>query len=244
VPDEVAAWAERELLAQLHEESPWLAAYPTISWFFLPVLLSKDGRETSRQFLREYAAGFPDADWEDGLQFYESFLDRGILEEYRYVMASKLGTTESFDLDRMRSAMSEFTVARLLDDAGYDVEPDVEVTTGHFIDFRVDRGGPAFLVEVTRPRPPDRRSAGTVGKAITETVDTKTTGQLAAHGGGITLFVDCSSFSADQWATVRRDHPSVAHRPAVVFRAHTDGHFEGYTLGSVPIDLPETFERV
>ncbi|MFW6437256.1 MAG: DUF5784 family protein, partial [Halococcoides sp.] len=57
VPDPIAEWAERELLAQLHEEAPWLADYDAISRFFLPVLLSKDGRHTSREFFQEHAAG-------------------------------------------------------------------------------------------------------------------------------------------------------------------------------------------
>jgi len=117
VPDAVSEWAERELLAQLHEESPWLAAYPHISEFFLPVLLSKDGRHTSREFLREYAAGFPDTDPEDGLAYYEELLASDALDD-RHVMAGKLGTSEHLNLGRMRSAMSEFTVAKLLHEQG------------------------------------------------------------------------------------------------------------------------------
>jgi hypothetical protein len=111
VPDGVAEWAEKELLAQLHEEAPWLAEYPTLSWFFLPVLLSKDGRDTSRAFLRDHAAGFPDADPDEALGFYEDFLAAGVLDDHRYTMASKLGTSERIDLVRMRATMAEFNAA-------------------------------------------------------------------------------------------------------------------------------------
>nr|WP_282594124.1 DUF5784 family protein [Halorientalis brevis] len=237
VPDGVAEWAETELLAQLHEESPWLEAYPNVSWFFLPVLLSKDGRHTTREFLKEHAAGFPDADTDEALGFYEELLDRDVFED-RYVMASKLGTSEQLHLDRMRSAMSEFTVARLLDDAGHEVTPEIEVTTGHFIDFRADSNGSGQLVEVTRPRPPSRRSASSPIASIRETAKTKTSGQLQAHDGGVTMFVDCSSFDDDDWKALLADQPDVRHKPAVVFRAHPNGRFEGYTKGSVPLALP------
>jgi len=243
VPSGIAEWAERELLAQLHEDAPWLADYPTISWFFLPVLLAKDGRHTSQEFLRDHAAGFPDADYEDALDFYESFLSSGAFDD-RYVMAGKLGVAENLDLGRMSSAMSEFTAAKLLSDAGYDVTPEIEVTTGHFIDFRADRDGEeGHLVEVTRPRPPDRRAADSAVTALRETAQTKTTGQLREHGGGITLFVDCSSFTDDQWAAICDAKPDVRHRPAVVFRARPDGSVEGYTQGSVPVDLPPAFRH-
>ena len=241
VPDGVADWAERELLAQLHEESPWLEDYPNLSWFFLPVLLSKDGRHTSREFLKEHAAGFPDADADEALSYYEELLDRGVLDD-RYEMAGKLGTSEQLNLDRMRSAMSEFTVARLLDDAGHEVTPEIEVATGHSIDFRADSNGSGQLVEVTRPRPPSRRSASSPITSIRETAQTKTSGQLKVHDGGVTMFVDCSSFSDADWGTIRGERPDVRHRPAVVFRARPDGQFEGYTKGSVPLELPDGIE--
>ena len=236
IPDGIAEWVESELLAQLHEEAPWLADYPTLSWFFLPVFLSKDGRETSRRFFTEHAAGFPDASSEDALGFYEEFLASGPLDEHRYVMASKLGTSERLDDFRMSASMSEFNVAWLLTEAGYDVAPEVEVTTGHSIDFRADPGG--VLVEVTRPRPPSRRAANTPVAAVRDTAETKTNGQLADHGGGVTLFVDCSSFPDDAWAAVMGEQPEVRHRPAVVFRLRPDGSVEGYTKGSVPLSLP------
>ncbi|MFB6201189.1 MAG: DUF5784 family protein [Halorhabdus sp.] len=237
VPTPIAEWAERELLAQLHEAAPWLAQYPALSRFFLPVLLSKDGRHTSREFFREYAAGFPEATRADGLSYYETFLADGPFEE-RHVMAAKLGTAEYLDLTRMSATMSEFTVAKLLMDAGYDVTPEIEVSTGHAIDFRADRDGVGYLIEVTRPMAPSDRSAGSAVRSIRETVETKTTGQLQAHGGGVTLFVDCSSFDDGEWRRLLEQRPSVGHRPAVVFRVRPGQSTDAYTIGSVPIDLP------
>ena len=235
IPPEIAEWVERELLAQLHEEAPWLADYPTLSWFFLPVFLSKDGRETSRAFFTEHAAGFPDATAEEALSFYEDFLATGALDDHRYVMAAKLGTSERLDDFRMSASMSEFNVAWLLTEAGYTVTPEVAVTTGHSIDFRADPGG--VLVEVTRPRPPSRRAANTPVAAVRDTAETKTNGQLSAHGGGVTLFVDCSSFPDDEWHALLAEQPDVRHRPAFVFRMRPDGRVEGYQKGSVPLDL-------
>ena len=236
-PHGVTRWAERELMAQLHEEAPWLADYEHLSWFFLPVFLSKDGRETSRNFFREHAAGFPDASDAEALQYLEDFLSTGVLDDHRYEMASKLGTSPSLDLVRMSAAVAEFTVAKILVDAGYDVTPEIEVTTGHSLDFRADHNGTGTLVEVTRPRPPNRRAASTAVAAVRETAQTKTSGQLKRHGGGATLFVDCSSFTDDDWAQVRGEQPDVRHRPAVVFRARPSGGIEAYAKGSVPLDL-------
>jgi len=238
VPDAVAEWAERELLATLHEEAPWLAEYPTISWFFLPVLLSKDGRHTSREFFRDHAAGFPESDRETALSYYEELLEGGVFPD-RYEMAAKLGTAETLNLTRMSATMSEFTVAKLLDDAGYDLAPENEVSSGHSIDFRVDGDNQTGrLVEVTRPLPPSERSAGSAVAAIKETVATKTGGQLADHGGGVTLLVDCSSFDDGEWSRILDARPEIGHRPAVVFRVRPGGNTAAYTLGSVPIDLP------
>ena len=237
VPTAVADWAERELLAQLEQETPWLGEYPILSQFFLPVLMSKDGRDTSRRFLREHAAGFPDADWRAALSFFEEFLATGAFDEHRHVMAGKLGTSERLDLGRMSAAMAEFTAGKLLADAGYEPVPEIEVTTGHSIDFRADPTG--ALVEVTRPLPPTRRSANSPVAAVRETAETKTNGQLEAHGGGVTLFVDCSSFPDDEWRAVLGERPEVRHRPAVVYRVRPDGHVEGYTKGSVPVDVAD-----
>ena len=246
IPYPVARWAQRELLADLRTEDPWLADYTHLSWFFLPVLFSKDGRHSTRTFFREHAAGFPDATRDDGLSFYESFLRTGALDEHRYEMASKLGTSPQVDPVRMASAMSEFTAAKLLTDAGYDVTPEIEVTTGHSLDFRAvsPGGGESPLVEVTRPRPPTRRHADTPVAAVRETAETKTSGQLQHHGGGAVLFVDCSGFRDDEWAAVRGEQPEVRHRPAVVFRARPSGAVEAYRKGSLPLDLGGAVEWV
>jgi hypothetical protein len=232
-PDAVARWAERELLAQLHEESPWLEPYPRLSWYFLPVFLSKDGRESTREFFRDHAAGFPDADRETVLQHYESILRTGALDENRHEMVGKLGTPKRVHVDRMAAAMSEFDAAGLLLAAGWEVTPEIEVSTGHSLDFRVQRPGAneTKLVEVTRPTPTGRRSAGTAAAALRDTAGQKTDGQLSAHGGGATLFVDCSGFPDDEWAAVRAERPDVGHRPAVVYRVRPGGRIEGYRRG-------------
>ena len=237
VPAAVAEWAERELLAQLHDESPWLEPYPHISWFFLPVFLSKDGRESTRRFFAEHAAGFPDAGRDEALGFYEAFLSGGTLDEERELMAGKLGTSKQLDLVRMSASMGEFNAAWILSRSGYDVHPEAEVTTGHSLDFRVEGGDHPTLVEVTRPLPPNDRAAGSPVVAVRETAQTKTSGQLAEHGGGATLFVDCSSFPDDDWAAVKGERPDVRHRPAVVFRVRPDGTVEAYRKGSVPLSL-------
>jgi hypothetical protein len=154
-------------------------------------------------------------------------------------MAGKLGTSASLDLVRMSAAIAEFTAARILTEAGYEVTPEIEVTTGHSLDYRATDPdtGAASLVEVTRPQPVSGRSASDPVAAVRDTAETKTSGQLEAHGGGVTLFVDCSSFPADDWAAVREARPEVRHRPAVVLRARPSGHVEAYRKGSVPIDL-------
>ena len=237
-PEAVTDWAERELLAQLHEESPWLAAYPTLSWFFLPAFLSKDGRETTRAFFRDHAAGFPETDHETACAFYDTFLEGGVLDDYRFVMASKLGTSEHLDLTRMSATMGEFDAAKLLSDAGFDLEPEAGVTTGHSIDYRISRDDiDPKLVEVTRPLPPGERAANSPTAAIRDTAATKTDGQLEAHGGGVTLFVDCSSFPESAWRKIDEKRPDVGHRPAVVFWMRPTGRVEGYRRGSVPFDL-------
>ncbi|APW96957.1 hypothetical protein CHINAEXTREME_03865 [Halobiforma lacisalsi AJ5] len=243
VPYHVARWAQRELLATLHEEDPWLTDYPYISWFFLPVFMSKDGRESTRAFFREHAAGFPDAGRREATRFFEEFLKTGVFDEYRHVMAGKLGTSNHVDRVRMSATMGEFIAAKILTDAGYDIVPEIEVTTGHSLDFRADDAETNALVEVTRPQPPTNRSAAGPVAAVRDTAETKTNGQLAKHGGGAVLFVDCSSFRDDSWAAVRDERPDVRHRPAVVYRARPDGHVEGYRKGSVPLDL-ETNDAV
>ncbi|MFB6130781.1 MAG: DUF5784 family protein, partial [Salinigranum sp.] len=184
---------------------------------------------------------FPDATADEALSFYDSFLGTGVLDPYREVMAGKLGTSKRMDLTRMSAAMGEFNVAKLLHDRGYDLEPEAEVTTGHSLDYRAERDGRVDLVEVTRPLPPNRRSADSPVTAVRDTVETKVRGQLQAHGGGAVLFVDCSSFPDDDWIAVRDERPDVRHRPAAVFRMRPDGRVEGYTKGSIPLDLGGTF---
>lgn len=237
VPDPIADWAERELLAELYEAEPWLEAYPTLAWFFLPVLCSKDGRESTRTFFREYSAGFPNTSREEALGFYEEFLATGVFDADRHVMAGKLGTSPVVDETRMAAAMGEFTVAKLLRNAGYDLTPEIEVTTGHSLDFRAVRGDTGTLVEVTRPLPPSRRSVDSAVAAIRETAGSKSGGQLSEHGGGATLFVDCSSFPDGAWAAITDARPTVSHRPAVVFRVVPGEGVDGYAIGSVPLDV-------
>jgi len=53
-------------------------------------------------------------------------------------MASKLGTSAGVDLTRMQATMGEFNVAKLLHDADHDFEPEVELGSGHALDFQVD----------------------------------------------------------------------------------------------------------
>lgn len=231
----VARWAQRELLATLAEEAPWLAAYEYVSWFFLPVFFSKDGRETTRAFFRDHAAGFPDSDRETALSFYEEALATGTLDDFRYTMASKLGTSEHVDMVRMRATMAEFNAAKLLSDAGYAFTPEVAMDSGHALDFRVH--DPDVLVEVTRPEPPTRRRAGTPAAALRETVDGKRGDQLQAHSEAV-IFVDCSSFRDDEWNAVAAERPHPGHEPAVVYWLRPDGRTEGYTCGDVGLSVP------
>ncbi|WP_394740719.1 DUF5784 family protein [Natronococcus roseus] len=242
VPYHVARWNQRELLATLHETDPWLADYPYLSWFFLPVFMSKDGRDSTRAFFREHAAGFPDAGRREATRYFEDFLETGVLDDYRSIMAGKLGTSNHVDRVRMSAAMGEFIAAKILTDAGYEVTPEIEVTTGHSLDYRAEDEETNRLVEVTRPQPPANRAAAGPVAAVRDTAETKTDGQLAEHGGGAVLFVDCSSFRDDAWAAVRGEQPDLRHRPAVVYRARPNGHVEGYRKGSVPLEFGDSIE--
>ncbi|MFB6307987.1 MAG: DUF5784 family protein [Haloarculaceae archaeon] len=236
-PYPVTRWAQRELLAQLEMEDPWLAEYEYVSWFFLPVFFSKDGRESTRAFFRDHAAGFPDATREEGLAFYEDLLSTGLLDDHRYTMASKLGTSGGVDLTRMQATMGEFNAAKLLHDAGHEFVPEVDLDSGHALDFRVDD----TLVEVTRPQPPARRSVGSAVRAVKASGDAKSRDQLDAHAGA-TLFVDCTSFPDDEWRQVLGERPSVGYEPLVVFRTRPSGRVEGYQRGSVPLAVADVFE--
>jgi hypothetical protein len=238
-PYPVARWAQRELLTELQVSEPWLAEYAYVSWYFLPVLFSKDGRETTREFFRDHAAGFPDATREDGLTFYEDVLTVTGLDDHRYTMASKLGTSKRVDLVRMRATMAEFNAAKLLTDAGYEYTPEVALDSGHALDFRVHN--PETLVEVTRPEPPARRRAGTPAAALRETVTGKSNDQLSAHNEAV-VFVDCSSFRDDEWNAVAGEQPAAGHEPAVVYRMRPDGHVAGYTRGDVGLRLDYLLE--
>lgn len=237
VPDALVRWAHRELLADLHEQDPWLADYGHLSWFFLPVFHSKDGRNSTRAFFRDHAAGFPDAGCEETLRFYENFLSTGILDSDRETMAGKVGTSSEVDLVRMSAAMSEFTAAKLLYESGHAFVPEVELDSGHALDFGVERANTeTVLVEVTRPRPPTRRVADTPAAALKQTAAAKTDDQLDAHPDAL-LLVDCSSFRDDEWNAIKGEQPRVPHTPAIVFRARPNGSVEGYAVGEPPIDL-------
>jgi hypothetical protein len=239
-PDTVSRWAQRELTARIELTDPWLAAYEYLTWFFLPVFCSKDGRHTTRRFFDEDAAGFPDATREEGLAFYESLLSTGVLDAHRYTMASKLGTSPGYDVGRMRATMAEFNVAKLLADAGLEFVPEVEQDSGHALDFAVGD----HLVEVTRPEPPARRSnADHPVAAVRETGGAKRSDQLAKHPDSA-LFIDCTSFPDDGWTAVRSEHPAVGHEPTVVFRARPNGHVAGYRRGRLPFDLDPAIEWV
>lgn len=238
VPYEIARWARRELLADLYEEAPWLEPYEYLAWFFLPVLMAKDGREVARTFLRDHAAGFPDADYRDALAFYNDFLRTGVLEPHRETMAGKLGTSDRLDLTRMRAAMAEFTVAKLLSDAGHEFVPEVELDSGYALDFRVGDQ----LIEVARPQPPEIRTVSTTPiSAIRETAASKTDGQLDAHDRAL-LVIDCSTFPDDEWRAIRGEKPGLPYEPALVIRARPDGRIEGYERGQVPIDVSDAVE--
>lgn len=238
-PYPITRWAQRELLAELEASDPWLAAYDHVAWFFLPVLFSKDGRETSREFFRAHASGFPDASRDEGLAFYQDLLSTGILDEHRYTMASKLGTSQQSDLVRMRAAMAELNAAGLLHEAGYAFTPEIELPSGYALDYRADGD---TLVEVTRPEPPRRRRAGGPIAAIRETVDNKTGTQLAAHERAV-VFVDCTSFRDAEWAEIAAAEPSVGHEPAVVYRYRPDGTVAGYERGQTPLSVATAFDR-
>lgn len=241
-PYPIARWAQRILLADLEVEEPWLTEFPYVAWFFLPVFFSKDGSESTRAFFRDHAAGFPDASREDGLACYEDVLSTGLLDDYRYVMASKLGTSERIDLVRMRATMAELNAAKLLASGGYQFVPEVEQDSGYTLDFRlVGAAGEAEtsqgpLLEVTRPEPPTRRRAGTPAQAMRETVDGKRGNQLAAHDDAVVL-VDCTSFRDDEWQSVLAERPSVGHTPAIVYRMRPNRQPEGYAIGHTGLDL-------
>ncbi len=254
-PYAVSRWVQRELLADLEAQSPELAARSYVSWFFLPVFFSKDGRTSTRRFFLEHAAGFPDANPQIALRFYDDFLRSGVLDPYRETMAGKLGTSPHVDHVRMDAAMGELNAAKLLHDAGYEFVPEIALDSGHALDFAVGEGVRAVradgggyrtsdaLVEVTRPLPPSRRTADTPVAAVRATANAKTDDQLDAHPDAL-LLVDCSSFHDDDWNAVRAEQPPVKHTPAVVYRMRPNGSAEAYAHGSPRIDLGDAVRWV
>jgi len=130
------------------------------------------------------------------------------LDDYRETMAGKLGTSTSLDLVRMSAAIAEFTAARILTEAGYEVTPEIEVTTGHSLDFfgpriRTPPGPPRWSRSRARNPSLDALRATPRRSVRDRRGRRRRRGQLEAHGGGVTLFVDCTSFPADDWAAVR-----------------------------------------
>lgn len=234
VGGDVAVWAEEELLTTLENEAPWLERYPGIAEFFLPVLMSKDGRETAREFLRT-GAGFPDTDADVALDFYDDLVSSDVFDGHRYTMASKLGTSEGHDRVRMEATMGEYNAAKILHDAGYDVEPEIGMDSGHSLDFLAKSNGTDAIVEVTRPTPTGRRKASTPEEAVRETAEKKSEagGQLGENDG--VLFVDCSSFDDRAWQRVVNRKPDTGHEPAVVYRTRlgetpvTEAYLRGQT---------------
>jgi hypothetical protein len=240
-PYPVSKWAEREFTARLETTDPWLTQYEYVTWFFLPVLCSKDGRDSTREFFHDHAAGFPDATRDEALSYLETLLGTGTLDEHRYTMAAKLGTSHGTDLTRMAATIGEFLAAGILTWAGVNFEPEIELQSGHALDYRVDG---QHLVEVTRPLPPTRRDrADTAVAAVKETGGAKTTGQLKAHPG-TTLFIDCSSFRDDEWAAVRGEKPEIGYRPTVVYRARPNGSVQAYRHGTVPFDITRAVDWI
>ena len=240
-PAPLTSWVERELLARLETTDPWVVEYPALAWFFLPVLCSKDGHASCKAFFTDHDAGFPDAEDAGVLAYVDELLSTGYLDAHRYTMAAKLGTSKGTDLTRMAATMGEFLAAGLFERAGVAFEPEIELASGHALDYRVDG---EHLVEVTRPLPPTRRErADTPIAAVRETGGNKTTGQLKAHPGA-TLMIDCSSFRDTEWAAVRAERPEIGYRPMIVYRCRPTGWTEAYRHGSIPFDISPAVEWV
>ena len=242
VGGELADWAQEHLMNLLLDEAPWLGRYESLARFFLPVLMSKDGAETARDFLRT-GAGLPGVDADMALSFYDRIVASGVFEGHRYTMASKLGTSEGSDRVRMEATMGEFNAAALLHDAGYAVEPEIEVETGHSLDFRASRDGDSFIVEVTRPTPTGRRKADTPERAVRETAAKKTEEGAQLRGNDAVLFVDCSSFDDGAWRRIVDEKPSAGHEPAVLYRTRPD-RVEAFLKGETRLRLTEAVEWV
>jgi len=241
----LADWAQDRLLGILYDEAPWLSRYEALAWFFLPVLMSKDGAETARDFLRT-GAGFPtgEIDADRALSFYADVVSSGLFDGHRYEMASKLGSSESRDGVRMSATMGEFNSAKILHDAGYELVPEPEVETGHRLDYLARRNGHETLVEVTRPSATENRSAGTPEAAVRETASKKSKGDGQLNENDGLLLVDCSSFDDKGWRRIAREKPDAGHEPAVFYRVRPDEPVEAYLVGETRVRLSEAVEWV
>ncbi|MDY7080997.1 MAG: DUF5784 family protein [Halobacteria archaeon] len=225
-PDEISEWAQRELYRILKQEEPELTEYTHLAWFFLPVLMSKDGRETAREFLLN-GAGFPDTDSDEALAFYDGLIQSGVFDGYRYTMASKLGTRERHSELHMAAAMAEFNAAKILHDSGYDIVPEVSIDGGYSLDFAVE--GEDRFVEVTRP---ERKSKPV--KAVKEATKRKSNGQL--NDTEALLFVDCSNFDRREWGRIASERPNAHHEPTVFYWMRP-GNVEAFAVGKPELDL-------
>ncbi|MCX2818936.1 DUF5784 family protein [Haladaptatus sp. F3-133] len=242
VGGELADWAQSRLMELLLSEASWLGRYESLARFFLPVLMSKDGSETAREFLRT-GAGLPGVDADMALSFYDRIVASGVFEGYRYTMASKLGTSEGGDRVRMEATMAEFNAAAVLHDAGYSVEPEIEVETGHSLDFRASDEDGSFIVEVTRPTPTGRRNADTPERAVRETAGKKTEAGAQLRGNDAVLFVDCSSFDDGAWRRIVDEKPGAGHEPAVFYRTRPDT-VEAFLKGETRLRLTDAVDWV
>jgi hypothetical protein len=102
--------------------------------------------------------GFPDASREAAIEFYETVFASGNHGEFRYTMASKLGTSKQLDHTRMAATMAEFNVDWLLVESGYDTTPEIDVTTGHAMACRAEKEGHWHASRSNPSAPADRAS--------------------------------------------------------------------------------------
>ncbi len=240
IPYRVSRWTQRELLATLHEEDPGSPTIRTSRGFPAgvyvqgrprvdPVVLSRTRRWLPRR-------GSPGND-----ALFEDFLSTGVLDEYRHVMAGKLGTSDHVDRVRMSAAMGEFVAAKILTDAGYDVVPEIEVTTGHSLDFRARNGDTNVLVEVTRPQPPKtvRRRAPSPQSA------TPPRRKSTANSPNTAAARSCSS-TARRFATTPGTPSAPNNRTSVTARSGLPRPPERsrrrVPKGAVPLELADALE--
>lgn len=240
----LARWAQMEMYDVLEREAPWTSDYPLLSWFFLPVLMAKDGRRTTREFFRG-GAGFPEASGDEAMSYYEDVVSTGVFDGCRYEMASKLGTGDGEDAVRMAATMGEFNAAAVLADAGYELEAEPAVAGGRRMDYVANGPGApeGVLVEVTRPSPPRLRGASTAEGAVRESaVRKRRKGQIADADG--VLMVDCSSMTQDQWERVVDDRPESGHEPTLFYRVFPGDGVEAYLEGATRLRLSDAVDWV